>query len=302
MRKRSYDSISLKKMFNVTDVVTILSYELSPFFFTTGESHDFWEMLYVDRGHIVSRTGDKHVTLETGQLLFHKPNDFHIVKCDGTQSASIFIISFVCNSPAMNYFGGRDFIVGKRLSQIIRELIDECNLGFEKSVYPLVAIDNAPVGVTQMIKNKLEELLIMLMRREESGDEKHTIAGKTVMGATLANAIADHLKDNIVGRVRLDDLSNKLHYGKSTLCDIFKRTYGKTIIEYHTELKINEAKRLIFEQKLAVSEVSERLGFESPEYFSRTFRKYAGMSPRAFRSSLVGGNTVYLENEVKLEV
>jgi argininosuccinate lyase len=48
--------------------------------------------------------------------------------------------------------------------------------------------------------------------------------------------------------------------------------------------------------------VAERLGFESPEYFSRTFRKYVGMSPRAFRSSLMGTNTVYLENEVKLKV
>ena len=303
MAKRTFDSIHLKKLFNVTDVVTILSYELSPSFFTTGESHDFWEMLYVDRGRIASQTGNKYVTLETGQLLFHKPNDFHYVKCDGTQSASVFIISFVCRSPAMSFFGGRDFIANKKHSAVIRDLIDECNLGFEKSKYPLVPIENAPVGITQMIKNKLEELLIMLMRSENlPKDEKRQKSGKTVIGASLANAIAEHLKENLVGRVRLEDLSLKFQYGKSTLCDIFKRTYNKTIIEYHTELKITEAKRLIFEHKLSVSEVSERLGFESPEYFSRTFRKYVGMSPRTFRTSLVGDNTVYLENEVKLEV
>ena len=303
MPRRTYDSISLKRLFNVTDVVTILSYELSPSFFTTGESHDFWEMLYVDRGRISCRSGNNDLTLETGDLVFHRPNDFHVVKCDGTQSASVFIISFVCHSPAMNLIASKTLTTGKRHSFVIRDLIDECNMGFEKSKYPLVAIDDAPVGVCQMIKNKLEELLILLLRAEDlPTDEARTVTGRTVMGTTLAGAIADHLKENLRERVRLEDLSRKLHYGKSTLCDIFKRTYGKTIIEYHNELKIAEAKKLIFEQKLAVSEVSERLGFESPEYFSRTFHKYVGISPRAFRTSLVGGNTVYLENEVKLKV
>ena len=303
MSKRSFTSVPLKRLFNVTDVVTILSYELSPSFYTTGESHDFWEMLYVDRGCISVESGSKRLTLETGQLFFHKPNDFHVVKCDGTQSASVFILSFVCKSPAMSFFGGRDFLTNKTHFTVIRALIDECNAGFEKSKYPLAPISDSPYGVNQLIKIKLEELLILLIRSEEQPpDSKRASSGKTVMGTTLANAIAEHLNENLVGRVRLEDLSRMLHYGKSTLCDIFKRTYGKTIIEYHTELKINEAKRMIFEHKMSVSEVAARLGFESPEYFSRTFHKYVGMSPRAFRTSLVQGNTVYLENEVKLEV
>ena len=303
MAKRSFNSIPLKRQFNVTDVVTILSYELSPSFFTTGESHDFWEMQYVDRGRISVESGNHHTTLETGQLFFHKPNDFHIVKCDGTQSASVFIISFVCKSPAMNFIGGKSFTANQEQVSVIRALIDECDQGFEKSKYPLVPIEQAPYGVSHMIKIKMEELLILLIRSEKlSPNDKRNSLRKTVMGATLASTIEEYLKENLVGRVKLEDLSRILHYGKSTLCDIFKRTYGKTIIEYHTELKINEAKRMIFEHKLSVSEVAERLGFDSPEYFSRTFRKYVGMSPRAFRTSLVGGNTVYLENEVKLEV
>ena len=303
MKKRSFSAISLKKTFNVTDVVTILSYELSPNFFTTGESHDFWEMLYIDRGRIKSQSGERNFVLSPGELIFHKPNDFHVVKCDGGGSASVFIISFVCKSPAMNFLGSKVMKAGKYHTEVIRKLIDEANLGFQKSTYPLEPLSTAPAGVCQMIKNKLEELLILFVREAQPNlEQKRTNSGRFTSESALAGAIADCLKENLTGKVKLEDLSGRLHYGKSTLCDVFKRAYGKTIIEYHTELKIEEAKRMIFELKIPVGEIAERLGFESPEYFSRTFRKYVGMSPRAFRSSLMGTNTVYLENEVKLKV
>ena len=300
MADKVFKKIPLKKSFNITDVITILCYELAPSFSTEGESHDFWEMLYVDRGRLSCTSGDGSYHLKQGEAIFHKPNDFHSVRCDGTQSASIFIVTFECSSPAMKYFWGRTFRISEELTPLIKRLIAECSQTFSVSKYPLSLLETAPFGGTQLVRNYLEELLILLLRGEESTPDSAVSRGRDPIGDSLAQRIAEYLKTRVSTHVTLEEISAKFHYGKSSLCDVFKHTFGETIIVYHTKLKIAEAKRLIFEKKLTVSEVAEALGFESPEYFSRTFRRYTGMSPRDFRTRLVSDNTVYLESELKL--
>ena len=300
MSESGFKRIPLKKVFNITDVITILCYELAPSFSTMGETHDFWEMLYVDRGKLSCRSGDGSYQLEQGQAIFHKPNDFHSVSCNGTESASIFIITFSCSSPAMKYFWGKVFNISDDITPLIKRLISECSQTFSVSKYPLEILSDAPFGGSQLIRNYTEELLILMLRGEERSEDRSIARSRDPIGDSLAHKIAEYLESNVSNRITLEEISDIFHYGKSSLCDIFKRTYKDTIIVYHTKLKINEAKRLIFEKKLTVGEIAERLGFESPEYFSRTFRRYTGMSPRDFRTRLVSDNTVYLEAELKL--
>ena len=71
-------------------------------------------------------------------------------------------------------------------------------------------------------------------------------------------------------------------------------------MQYHMKLKMDEAKRLLKENKMTVNKISEKLGFETPAYFSRAFSKQVGMSPRAYRNALVSDGRVYLEKETPL--
>ena len=298
---KPFKKTALKLAFNVTSVVTILCYELSPNYSNEGERHDFWEMLYIDRGQVAVTNDQGNFILHQGELVFHKPNGFHSIKCDGSNSASIFIISFDCKSCAMKMLLDRVFAVTNHQTKVIKRLISECSLTFAMSEYPLVKLESAPIGGPQLIKSYLEELLIFLARGEGMSDQHQIVDPEKFPNVdSLARKIEEYITIHLRGKVSLDELSERFHYGKSSLCDVFKRTYGETIIGYHTNLKIEAAKRLIFEKKMTISEVAEHLGFESPEYFSRTFKKLTGISPRVFRSSLLSGNTVYLESEVVL--
>ena len=290
----AYIKIPLKNIVNVSRIVTLYYFDFSPNYSTRGETHDFWEIVYVDSGELDLQGGEVVHHLSQGEMIFHKPNEYHNVRCDGLHSASVFIITFECRSPAMKFFFERTMKVPKPLRSMMRTLIDECTQNFEVSSTPLRQYPNAPLGGLQLIRNYLECVLICMMRQgEERNDrQREFFTSQENLEGSLAQDLKEYLNARLYGRVTLEELSEHFHFGVSTLCGIFKKSTGQTILHYFMELKINEAKRLLREDGKTVSEISELLGFESPQYFSRMFRKYVGMSPRDFRNTLVNRSNV----------
>lgn len=64
---------------------------------------------------------------------------------------------------------------------------------------------------------------------------------------------------------------------------LFRQHAGETFIDYVTRLRINEAKRLIAEDLMNLKEICYEVGYKDPNYFSRVFKKAAGMTPSEFR-------------------
>ena len=61
---------------------------------------------------------------------------------------------------------------------------------------------------------------------------------------------------NLYGRLTLNDLTDKFHFSKSFLCEQFKKNTGASPINYYLDLKLTEAKRLLREDDLTVTEIS----------------------------------------------
>ncbi|MBE6550141.1 MAG: AraC family transcriptional regulator [Ruminococcaceae bacterium] len=290
----------LKNIITISSIITINCYELAPTYFNKGEIHDFWEIVYLDRGELDLYAGDKRLKLKQGEIIFHKPNEFHSIECDGKHSASVFIVTFVCHSSAMKYFRDKLIKVPSDMKPLIKRLIDECTNTFRVSQYPLTLLPSVSVGGTQLIRIYLEEFFIRLLRIGEQKNSGGSSALRDPSENALISEIESYLAEHVCERVTLEDISGRLHFGKSHLCDIFKKGTGQTIMQYHMKLKIDEAKRLLKENKLTVNKISEKLGFETPAYFSRAFSKHVGMSPRAYRNALVSDGRVYLEKETPL--
>ncbi len=286
--------IPLKNILNVSRIITLYYFDFSPNYRTRGESHDFWELVYVDGGELDLQGGEHVHHLRQGQMIFHRPNEFHRVQCDGVHSASVFIITFECRSPAMKFFYGKTVTVPRELRSLMKTLIEECTQNFRVSSIPLSQYPDAPIGGLQLIRNYLECFLICMMRQGQAHGGPRTVffTSQENLEGNLARELTEYLEAHLYGRVTLEELSAHFHFGASTLCGIFKRNTGQTILHYFLECKINEAKRLLREDDRTVSEISELLGFESPQYFSRIFRKYVGMSPREFRNTLVNRSNV----------
>ncbi|MBO5305381.1 MAG: helix-turn-helix transcriptional regulator [Clostridia bacterium] len=283
-----------QKILEIGHISAINCFDLSPEFVTTKNSHDVWEFVYVDSGRIFCHTNAKNTELSRGQMIFHRPREVHNTVCNGKSSAAIFTVLFDCTSPAIEYFDGRVITVADELMPLLRLLINESGKAYHVSKYPLALRRSAPMGAQQVVLNYLEAFLLLLMREGYTRESTpiHTDEGEK---NKLSEAICDYLREHLHERVTLDMLSERFHFGKVYLCDVFKRSMGCSIMSFHLDLKIAEAKRMLRETGLSVSEISEMLGFESQSYFSRIFKSRVGHPPASFRRMLINNYAVYRE-------
>ena len=254
------------------------------------EKHDFWEMIYIDEGTIDAITDGLGETITEGQALFNKPNELHAHISNGKVSNNMLVISFTCHSPAMSFFDHKLFTLDKTQKTLLKLFMNEAKValgelsGEYENKNP-IDFSNAPFGSVQLLECYFVEFLIALKR---SNDEAVRLVTKTESTLGLARSaisglIADYLKAHIYENITLKDLCQKFYMGKTQLCGIFSDYTEKGPIEYFLDLKIGEAKRLLREEKLSVSKISDLLCYSSIHAFSRSFKNSVGVSPSAYR-------------------
>lgn len=69
------------------------------------------------------------------------------------------------------------------------------------------------------------------------------------------------------------------------LSRVFSQESDFSLFEYLTEVRINEAKKLLSDGRLLVSEVAQRTGYDNGNYFSKVFRRKVGCSPSKYRGA-----------------
>ena len=79
----TYVRTPLKREIVIDSIITIHYFEYMKDFVFHGESHDFWELLYVDKGSVQVRSGEDRIHLDTGDIIFHEPNEFHAIRSVG---------------------------------------------------------------------------------------------------------------------------------------------------------------------------------------------------------------------------
>ena len=127
--KVSYVKTQLQTLVNITKIVTIHYYEFDKNFTFGGESHDFWEMVYVDKGKVLVKSEKDELILGQGDVIFHKPNEFHAIRAYDSEP-NFFVITFVSHSPAMSFFKKYHTKLDGKLRAFISGIIKESDATF----------------------------------------------------------------------------------------------------------------------------------------------------------------------------
>ena len=93
------------------------------------------------------------------------------------------------------------------------------------------------------------------------------------------------LSAQLQSRPKIEEVAKKVNMSVSTLLRQFKTMYGKSVYEYHIEKKMELAKKMILEEKIAVKEVAKMLGYKQVSPFIESFSKQYGCTPGSMRDS-----------------
>jgi len=93
----------------------------------------------------------------------------------------------------------------------------------------------------------------------------------------------DIMYEHVEGQLNLDDVSEQVDLSPTYLCRTFKNKTGHSPIDYFIRLKIQRACQYLDLTDLRVKEVSLKVGYDDPYYFSRIFKKIMGCSPAKYR-------------------
>ena len=281
-----YYKYKIEKAVNVSKLVTVHYFELTKDFVHPGESHNFWELHYVDKGHLICHSGDAEHELFQGDLIFYKPMVPHRLTTDRNTAANLCVISFECNSEAATRLRNTVYKLTPYEKQLITKIFSEADKAFElPKLEPYLRKmrmkDNAPMGSLQIIQLALEELIIRLLRKDNAKNAEQT---QTLFhyDDNLTNDVIQHLKTHLSEHLTLSNLAKEIGYGKTVLCTRFKSVTGKTIFGFLTELRIEEAKRLIRQGNISTAAISDALGFSEAAYFCNVFKRITGISPSEY--------------------
>ena len=282
--KSFYKKHRLKDTLKIDQLVTIHYNQFSDSFNFPGESHDFWELVYADKGTAGIRTHDREFLLPQGHIVFHKPNEFHAIRADKEKPPNVVVISFSTRSPSVTFFEDLTTELPKALRFHITEILENARKTFLLPMRKgqLEMLPDPIIGGEQMIKTHLEQMLIELMRN--STDNAFSKYRAVDDSTTIAECI-NFLEENLFKTLSINDICRKTNYSRAYLCTLFKGATGKTIIQYHSEIRIERAKDLIRTNKYTFAEISEKLGFNTPTYFSHVFSKVTGMTPSQYKKS-----------------
>ncbi|WP_333646406.1 helix-turn-helix domain-containing protein [Lacrimispora sp.] len=286
-----YKYIELTEELTIHRIVSIHYFEYMSDFTFAGESHNFWELLCVDKGEVDVVADHDRMTLQKGEVIFHQPNEFHRVLANGVIAPNLVVIGFECQSPHMASFKEKVLKVGLEEQELLARIIAEARLGFNGRLdnpyqEVLVRKDHGPFGAEQMIKIYLEQFLIQMYRRSLPARQAPLVYKKTPSAEDVYETILYYFEKNICVQLTIDQISRDNLISTSQLKKLFCEKAGTGVIEYFNSMKIDAAKQLIRNRQLNFTQIANHLGYTSVHYFSRQFKHLTGMTPSEYATSI----------------
>lgn len=286
-----YKLTELTEELSIHHIISVHYFEYMSDFTFAGESHNFWELLCVDKGEVDVVADHERITLHKGDVIFHQPNEFHRVLANGVVAPNLVVIGFECQSPAMGFFREQILKVGQEEQELLALIISEARQCFEGRLddpyqEALVRKSPSPFASEQMIKIYLELFLIRLYRGARQNRRTVLPHKNTASTEDIYGAIIRYFERNLCSQLTIEQISRDNLISTSQLKKLFCEKAGCGVIEYFNNMRIEAAKQLIRNRRLNFTQIANHLGYTSVHYFSRQFKHLTGMTPSEYATSI----------------
>ncbi len=121
----------------------------------------------------------------------------------------------------------------------------------------------------------------MVLDFTEKVERLRSVAGN----GYLSREVRSYALRHISRRISTGELAEYLGLNRTYLCKRFREETGQSVADFITDLRLNEAKRLLAASKKPLGEIAESLGFSSQSHFQNVFKKQLGVTPAQWRET-----------------
>lgn len=132
-------------------------------------------------------------------------------------------------------------------------------------------------AIGKIEENKSEELKLDTIPEYLTDFEKQDI---------IHTKVIPYIQENITNPFTVSELAKYVALNPQYMMRLFKKTTGKSIIEYVTVYKMEMAKNLLKKSQWTNEIIAEKVGYVSSNYFIKLFKKQYGITPREYRKQL----------------
>lgn len=243
-----------------------------------GERHDSWEMVFVISGK-VGITADSNIyTLERGQAVIHRPNEFHQIRSESLAVPTVIVISF--SAEKFPEPQGRIFSLELSQMEEIQNLYELSHKCFERSGIYVKNMSDASSFIMQQLWLRLELLVFSVVFGSSIATPFPRTKG--LKSAELYSSAVNYMEQNLSTGCSTEDIASAISISSAYLKKIFLKYSGSGVMQYYNRLKARVACEYLAQGK-TVKETAELLGFNDQNYFSTFFKRTTGKSPTEFK-------------------
>ena len=241
--------------------------------------HNETELLFIREGRFPCTVDGERLVLGRGEMLFINSRVPHSTR---PENAKYDMIQINCDSLL---FGSSPKMIsallakgGKSYHLFTRSEAAEFDFLFER-VFTELSKDRE--GKNQFLLGALHMICSRLIARGLIANPDELVESKKL---EKLSAALSHISENYASQITTPELAAMCNLNTAYFCELFKSATGKTAIEFINALRIRRAEELISTTDMNMTEIALALGFSSPSYFDRVFRRINGNSPREFRT------------------
>ena len=245
-----------------------------------GEMHDMWELVYVTEGEVYILEDERIYKLTEGDIIFHKPMEFHRSWCDYSPYARFMVISFSCTDEIFSPLGDKVINLNMEKRDELEEVYKYIHNVFTANLYVETRNDNTRDRVKErMAFLKFELFLLSLINTKKS-----TTARQYGIGAQNYKLIIDTMNENINKNLTIGDLAKLCNLSVPNLKKTFNKYGSGGVMKYFNRMKIKRAV-IFIRSGYSIANVSDGLGFSSQNYFSVVFKRETGVLPSELKKN-----------------
>lgn len=252
------------------------------------------EISYIISGEAIFYNDDKPQKVKAGDIHLIGKDEKHKIVVEKDSNFRYVCIGLEISSASASYKVLDNIFHSGSITKI--KAVDE--------IRTLVSLLMNELYTKSLFHEDMVEMLVMQILT--------LIYRKIVLGINLdlksadtpsSNAIYEIMRfidSNLLTINNVEEIADELSYSKYYISHVFKEKTGLTVLNYITKRKIDIAVDLLKSNKLKMSEIAEKLNYESTQSFSKMFKKHIGMSPLKFKKSamkFIWRNTAILDTK-----